>query len=145
MTSGDQERGATRQKQLTGAVADTLRTVYDPCSLQTATPLNIVDMGLVRSIAVTEDGDVQLELTVTSPGCTLFPSFARAAAEKVEALPGVRSVDVSVETSTLWTPSAMSADARRRIAERHRVGQAAAEFRPRQWRSRQGSARDEIA
>lgn len=138
-------RSTAERNEMIEAVNRALGSVYDPCSLQTAIPLSIVDMGLVRAVDVTSEGDVYVELTVTSPGCTLFPSFARAAAETVQAVPGVKSVDVKVETSNLWTPRDIVPEVRRRIEERHRAGQTRANVRPRQWQNRRLSDRDQPA
>ena len=47
---------------------EALKTVVDP-----EVGLNIVDLGLIYGLDVDDEGDVQLELTLTSPGCPVGP------------------------------------------------------------------------
>ncbi len=127
-----------RERPTIAQVEDSLRTVYDPCSLRTATPLSILDMGLVRDIRIADGGAVSVVMTVTSPGCTLYPAFARAAEEAIGGIPGVSSVEISVRSDLLWSPTLMSGEARRR---RDVLDLAKAAVRPQQWREAAGDTK----
>jgi metal-sulfur cluster biosynthetic enzyme len=124
---------AVAKRRLKSAVQEALQAVSDPCSLQTSTPMSIVDMGLVREVDIGDGGDVKIKLAVTSPGCTLFPSFARAASERICAIPGVASVEVEVDPAILWSPADMLLKARLSREQRHQEAIAHRTVRPRQW------------
>jgi metal-sulfur cluster biosynthetic enzyme len=117
--------------------------IYDPCSRAGANPTTIVDLGLVRDVAVSDDGEVKVVLGVTTPGCLYIPQLGDAVLEVVGALPGVRHVEVDVDTSFMWSPAELSDEARAR-RERVLLGDGAIGVRPREWQqasrpSRSGS------
>ncbi len=80
------------------AVWAALRKVKDP-----ELNLGIVDLGLVYEVAV-EDGDVHVQMTLTSPGCPSGPEIVSEAQRAVEALEGVRTAEVELVWSPYWTP-----------------------------------------
>lgn len=79
-----------------------LRGVKDP-----ELGLNIVDMGLVYDCAVSEEGDVKVKMTLTSPGCPSGPEILQDAKLVLEDLEGVRNVDVELVWEPYWTPDRM--------------------------------------
>ena len=58
-------------------VIDVLKTIYDP-----EIPVNIFDLGLIYKIDISEDDDIQVDMTLTSPACpvaeTLPPMIEQA-------------------------------------------------------------------
>lgn len=79
-----------------------LRRVKDP-----ELNLNIVDLGLVYDIEVSEGKDVRISMTLTSPGCPSGPEMISDAQRAVEALDGVGTVDVELVWTPYWTPDRM--------------------------------------
>ena len=75
-----------------------LRRVKDP-----EVNLNIVDMGLIYDIAVNE-GDVRIDMSLTSPGCPSGPEIMGDAERELKALPGVGEVTVNLVWTPPWTP-----------------------------------------
>ena len=75
-----------------------LRKVKDP-----ELNLNIVDLGLVYEIAV-DGGDVQIDMTLTSPGCPAGPQIMGDIERAVKALPGVANVNLNLVWDPFWTP-----------------------------------------
>jgi metal-sulfur cluster biosynthetic enzyme len=75
-----------------------LRKVKDP-----ELNLNIVDLGLVYDIKV-EDADVQIDMTLTSPGCPAGPQIMGDIERAVKALPGVGAVNLNLVWDPFWTP-----------------------------------------
>ena len=65
--------------------------------------LNIVDLGLVYDIAV-DGGDVQIDMTLTSPGCPAGPQIMGDIERAVKALPGVANVNLNLVWDPFWTP-----------------------------------------
>jgi metal-sulfur cluster biosynthetic enzyme len=90
------------------AVRAALNAIVDPCSAVAGAPAGIVEMGLVRALAV-RDGpggaSVAVCIGVTEPGCMMGASFAAAARERLEALPGVGAVDVTLDHAFDWEPA----------------------------------------
>jgi metal-sulfur cluster biosynthetic enzyme len=66
-------------------------------------PTNVVDMGLVEVIEITE-GRVRIELVLTDPSCLHFGALQRFITDALLGLGGVESVEVYASTNVLWTP-----------------------------------------
>jgi metal-sulfur cluster biosynthetic enzyme len=114
------------------AVAAALERVHDPCSVASGAPLGLGAMGLVRSCEV--DGDaVRVTLGVTGPGCTFTGLLLDRAADAVRAVPGVRTVDVALDTSFVWDPDALAPGAARALEQRRARTLTLSAVRPRQW------------
>jgi probable FeS assembly SUF system protein SufT len=88
-----------------------LKTCYDP-----EIPVNIVDLGLVYrcEVAPGDDGGetVQVELTLTAPGCGMGDFLRMDVQQKLLAIPGVKEADVQVVLDPPWDQSMMSDAAR---------------------------------
>ncbi|MDZ4787597.1 MAG: putative Fe-S cluster assembly protein SufT [Blastochloris sp.] len=78
-----------------------LKTVYDP-----EIPVNIVDLGLVYDLALTdkEDGTrkVEVKMTLTAPGCGMGPTIQADARSKVITVPGVSEAEVFLVWDPAW-------------------------------------------
>jgi metal-sulfur cluster biosynthetic enzyme len=83
-------------------VRTVLRRVKDP-----ELNLNIVDLGLIYNIEVTEGKDVHVEMTLTSPGCPSGPEIMSDAQRVIETIEGVGTVDIELVWSPYWTPDRM--------------------------------------
>lgn len=82
------------------AVIEALKKVEDPELF-----LDIWFLGLVYHIGIEDDGVVKIEMTFTSPMCPAGPQLVGDVKEKVGAVEGVQSVDVTVVFIPQWTPS----------------------------------------
>lgn len=89
-------------------VREALREVYDP-----ELGYNIVDLGLVYGIGLTEDARIEITMTMTTPGCPAASYIEEGVRERSLALPEIAGVDVHVVWSPPWTPDMMSDDAKR--------------------------------
>jgi metal-sulfur cluster biosynthetic enzyme len=79
-----------------------LRTVKDP-----ELGLNIVDIGLIYETAVNEAGEVQVKMTLTSPGCPSGAEIMQDARTVLQDLEGVKSVELELVWEPYWTPERM--------------------------------------
>jgi metal-sulfur cluster biosynthetic enzyme len=86
-----------------------LERVYDPCSVATRSPLNIVDMGLVRTVDVDEGSNVTVSICPTSPSCMLMASITEGAENELTKVEGLGEVTVKIDSAFFWTPEAMTA------------------------------------
>lgn len=75
-----------------------LRKVKDP-----ELNLNIVDLGLIYDIKV-EDGNVAVDMSLTSPGCPSGPEIMGHADTAIRNVPGVGTVAVNLVWSPPWSP-----------------------------------------
>jgi metal-sulfur cluster biosynthetic enzyme len=75
-----------------------LRKVKDP-----ELGLNIVDLGLVYDIIVTNN-DIHVDMTLTSPGCPAGPQIMTDVERALQALPGAGDVELNLVWSPYWTP-----------------------------------------
>lgn len=89
------------------AVAEACRTVYDP-----EIPVNIFELGLIYTIEISDDNDVRIIMTLTAPGCPVAGDMPGWVQDAVAAVPGVRSVDVSLTWEPPWGMEMMSDAAR---------------------------------
>ncbi len=84
-----------------------LSTCYDP-----EIPVDIVELGLVYKCQTTPLPDdrakVEIEMTLTAPGCGMGESIANEVADKVLALKGVGEVKVDMVFDPPWTRERMS-------------------------------------
>lgn len=94
-------------------VRECLHEVVDPCSAATGSNLDIVEMGLVKSIDIT-GGDVHIEMRLTSPMCHMVPYFYEEVEDSVGELPLVESVTLETDAGFEWDESMMSDEAKRR-------------------------------
>ena len=75
-----------------------LRKVKDP-----ELNLNIVDLGLIYEIAV-DAADVQIDMTLTSPGCPAGPQIMNDVERVVKAMPGVGNLTINLVWQPFWSP-----------------------------------------
>jgi FeS assembly SUF system protein len=84
-------------------IVDVIKTCYDP-----EIPVNIYELGLIYKTEVSPEGDVAIDMTLTSPMCPAAGSLPPEVERKVGELPGVRSVKVNVVWEPVWTPEKMT-------------------------------------
>lgn len=58
---------------------------------------NIVELGMVRSIEIKEDGQVNVTVSLTTPGCPIRSHFQDAVAQQVTSLDGITGVGVGFD------------------------------------------------
>ena len=94
-----------------------LKECYDP-----EIPVNIVDLGLIYEVRVkptqvanmTGD-DVEVEMTLTAPGCPSSGYISDQVKQRVLRIPGVTDAKVEIVWYPQWTPERLSADARKQL------------------------------
>ncbi len=94
---------ADRHPSAAGGINDeqvklALRKVKDP-----ELNLNVVDLGLIYGVTV-EEGNVEVAMTLTSPGCPSGPQIMGDVEKVIRALPGVGEVNVNLVWSPFWSP-----------------------------------------
>lgn len=95
--------GRSGGESLDDRIVAALREVYDP-----EIPVNIYDLGLIYRIDCDDMGVVEIDMTLTAPGCPVaqtFPGTVEAAVQNVE---GVAAAEVELVWEPPWTPDRMS-------------------------------------
>lgn len=91
------------QRLLEEQVIEALRGVYDP-----EIPVNIYDLGLVYKLAIDRAGMVNVEMTLTAPGCPFAQTFPGTVECAVKCVPGVSDVHVELVWDPPWSKERMS-------------------------------------
>ena len=86
---------------------DAMGEIYDP-----EIPVNIYDLGLIYAVDVTDDGDVAITMTLTTPHCPVAESMPGEVEMRCCAVPGVRDAEVNLVWDPPWGPNLMSDEAR---------------------------------
>jgi ATP-binding protein involved in chromosome partitioning len=73
-------------------ITEALQAVIDPELRR-----NIVELGMVRSVQIADDGQVDVIVSLTTPGCPIRSHFQNAVAERVGELEGVTRVSVGFD------------------------------------------------
>ncbi len=84
-----------------------LRTIYDP-----EIPVNIYELGLVYEIAISDDADVKILMTLTSPNCPVAESLPQEVQEKTSLVKNIRSVQVELTFEPPWDQEMLSEEAK---------------------------------
>jgi metal-sulfur cluster biosynthetic enzyme len=92
---------------IAGWIEMALRTVIDP-----ELGYNIVDLGLVYSVAVADDDDVRITMTTTTRGCPATEYLKDGASNAAWAVPGVAAVTIDLTYDPPWSTEMMSRDAK---------------------------------
>ena len=93
--------------RLTDELIAALKTVYDP-----EIPVDIYELGLIYRVDVSDDRDVQVDMTLTAPGCPVageMPGWVEDAVMKVE---GIKSARATLVFDPPWVSSKMSDEAK---------------------------------
>ena len=88
-------------------VVEALKTCYDP-----EIPVDIHELGLIYKVEVKVGGEVEIDMTLTSPACPVAGTLPPEVENKVAALEGVSSAKVTVVWEPVWTPEKMTEAAR---------------------------------
>jgi FeS assembly SUF system protein len=96
----------TEPKPLRDAAIDALKTIFDP-----EIPVSIWELGLIYEVNV-KDADVNVVFTLTAPACPAAESLPAEMEQKIQALPGVGRVDLTLTFDPTWTQDMMSDEAK---------------------------------
>jgi FeS assembly SUF system protein len=91
------------KQQLEEKIIQTLKTCYDP-----EIPVDIFELGLIYEIAIDDDANVKIKMTLTSPACPVAGSLPPEVESKINAIPDVKSAKVEVVWSPPWDKDMMS-------------------------------------
>lgn len=82
---------------LKNKIIEALRNVFDP-----EIPVNIYDLGLIYNLDISEDGNVQILMTLTSPNCPVAEDLPLMVKMKVQNIQDIKDVDVQLTFEPPW-------------------------------------------
>ena len=88
-------------------IIDVLKTVYDP-----EIPVNIYDLGMIYKIDVDDKGNLDMDMTITSPSCPAADFIFEDVRTKVESVEGIKSANINLVFDPIWDQSMMSEEAK---------------------------------
>ncbi|MBP5360040.1 MAG: DUF59 domain-containing protein [Bacteroidaceae bacterium] len=96
------------KQQVEERIVEVLKTVYDP-----EIPANIYDLGLIYRVDYNEeDGSLDIDMTLTAPGCPLADFIMEDVRQKVLCVEGVKTAQVNLVFEPEWTQDMMSDEAK---------------------------------
>ena len=93
--------------RLTDAIIAALKTVYDP-----EIPADIYELGLIYRVEVDDSRFVNIDMTLTAPGCPVAGEMPQWVENAVSIVPGVAGARVNMVFDPPWDQSRMSEEAR---------------------------------
>ncbi len=93
--------------QLTEAIIGALKSVYDP-----EIPSDIYELGLIYRIDIDDSRFINIDMTLTAPGCPVAGEMPKWVEDAVNAVPGVSGAKVTMVFDPPWDQSRMSDEAR---------------------------------
>jgi metal-sulfur cluster biosynthetic enzyme len=87
------------------ALLEWLRPVEDPELF-----MSLVDLGLVYSAVMDENGAVTVKMTLTSPGCPSAGYLVEMVKARLEEHPDVKGADIMLVFDPPWDPRVMASD-----------------------------------
>lgn len=94
---------------LTALAREQLKGVYDP-----EIPVDIINLGLVHSLKVTEQPfggfHAEVRMGLTAPGCGMGDVLVKDVETALRAIPGIVSVDAKVVLFPVWNPYTMMSE-----------------------------------
>ena len=101
--NGKTKLSATDRETLREDVIEVIKSVYDP-----EIPVNIYELGMIYEVDVTEEADVHVKMTLTSPACPVAGTLPGEVEDKVRNVEGVQNGVVELVWEPAWTPDNMT-------------------------------------
>ena len=84
-----------------------LKTIYDP-----EIPVDIYELGLIYDVQISDEGEVKVIMTLTTPNCPVAESLPQEVKDKVALVKDVKGVDLELTFEPSWNKDMMSEEAR---------------------------------
>jgi len=94
-------------KVLEDKIVNVYKNTYDP-----EIPVNIFELGLIYETNVSEDGKVNILMTLTTPNCPVAESLPEQIRQEVGYLTGVTNVELELTFDPPWDQDMMSEEAK---------------------------------
>jgi len=92
-----------KNAELAQKIIDMIKTCYDP-----EIPVDIWELGLIYEIKVSDENEVNIQMTLTSPNCPAAETLPSDVETRVKEIEGLKSVKVEVVFEPPWDKNMMS-------------------------------------
>jgi metal-sulfur cluster biosynthetic enzyme len=86
-------------------VKEALKQIYDP-----EININIVDLGLIYNVEVQDNGDVIIDMTLTSPICPFGEVIKEETHRILSQMPGINQIHLNIVWEPPWDPKTMASE-----------------------------------
>ena len=93
-------------QELEDRLVTELKTIYDP-----EIPVNIYDLGLIYNLKE-ENGVLDVEMTLTAPGCPIADQIVSEVKDKMEMVEGITTANIQLVFDPPWTMEMMTEEAK---------------------------------
>lgn len=93
-------------ERLTDEIVKALKSVYDP-----EIPADIYELGLIYKVDIDDDRMVDIDMTLTAPGCPVAGEMPIWVENAVASVEGVSGAKAQLTFDPPWTPERMSEEA----------------------------------
>jgi FeS assembly SUF system protein len=97
-------------RDLERSVIAALKTVHDP-----EIPVDVWELGLIYRLEVSQEGRVEVKMTLTAPGCPVAGSLPGEVEARILAVPGVTGARVELVWEPMWNQDMMSEEAKLKL------------------------------
>ncbi len=94
------------KKALEETIIQVMKTVYDP-----EIPVDIYELGLIYAVNIEDNGNVHIDMTLTSPNCPVAESMPAEVKDKVNGIEQVKELTLEIVFEPTWEQSMMSEEA----------------------------------
>ena len=94
------------KKALENKIIETLKSIFDP-----EIPVDIYELGLIYTIKIDDEANVNVDMTLTSPSCPVAESLPGEVEQKVKHTEGVSTAKVHLTFDPPWDKEMMSEEA----------------------------------
>lgn len=94
-------------ERLAEGIIGALKSVYDP-----EIPVDIYELGLIYKVDIDDNRNVEIDMTLTAPGCPVAGEMPIWVQNAVGAIAGVGEVKVNLVFNPPWTIDRMSEEAK---------------------------------
>jgi len=91
-------------------VINALKQCMDP-----EVPLSVVDLGLIYGVSISDKNDVNIKMTMTTPGCPLHDTLVKDVKKYLGMVNGIGNINVEIVWDPPWSPERMSPEAKEKI------------------------------
>lgn len=88
-------------------IVKVIKTVYDP-----EIPVDVYELGLIYDVMVSEDAEVKIIMTLTTPNCPVAESLPQEVKDKVAMIEMVKDVELELTFDPPWSQDLISEEAR---------------------------------
>ncbi|MBO4814920.1 MAG: DUF59 domain-containing protein [Muribaculaceae bacterium] len=95
------------RNQIEENIVTMLKTVFDP-----EIPVDVYSLGLIYRIDLADDGQVDIDMTLTAPNCPAGDFLFEDIRQKVESVEGVTAVNMKLVFEPEWNINMMTDEAK---------------------------------